>query len=235
MLTKKTTTLAKSKQLLLLPVLAIAILSFTENGITGDIPTPVRDGNKVTYKGNTFEFESGMADTVMVQDPATGDMQMIITRREPSHPVRMNGEKIYLPGELEHADRTPRGSTEESTLNSQALKEYLLTNMKKEIKKLDDGDYKLIIGAIVIDKKGDIVYFEFDSIEKARTTANGKTEFKIISDKVTETFAKKTASLLQNAPAHTPAVYNGEEVLSAINNTAFWNSFTVKDKEIVAL
>ncbi|MCB9045385.1 MAG: M56 family metallopeptidase [Chitinophagales bacterium] len=235
MLTRKTTALAKSKQLLLLPVLAIAMLSFTENSFLEGIPSPVREGNKVTYRGNTFEFPSSENDTVMVTDPTTGDMQLVITSKEPSNPNKMNDERVYMPGELQTSSGSKDRYTGPSSLNDQALKEYLLTNMKKEIKKLADGEYRLLIGAVVIDKKGNIVYFEFDSVEKLAGTKNGRPQYKFISEKINETFAKRTAVLLNNAPNHTPASNNGVEVNSAINNTAFWNSFKVKNGELVSL
>lgn len=233
MLTRKTTTLAKSKQLLLLPVLAIAMLSFTENAFTRD--TPKREGNKVTYGGNVIEFsESGPSDTMMVQDPKTGEIKMIITSIDPK-PQLINGERIYTSDELEGERGQNRRYTKPSAFSSAAMKEYLLGNMKKELKKLDDGDYRLIVENIVIDNKGKLVYFEFGGLKKVIKLEGKKQKTEGIDKKTEEIFVKKVAILINSAPTHTPAIYDGNEVNSSINNWDFYNSFTIKNKKLVAL
>lgn len=233
MLTKKTTTLAKGKQFILIPVLLIALLGFTKNSFSWE--EPQRNGNKVIYRGNTIEFsEKSPSDTMMMKDPKTGEVKMIITTIDPK-PQLINGKKIYTPNELEGEKGQNRRYTKPSAYSSAAMKEYLLGNMKKELKKLDDGDYRLIVENIVMDNKGKLAYFEFGGLKKVIKLEGARQKTEDIDKKTEEKFAKKIALLINSAPSHSPAVYDGNEVNSSINNWDFYNSFSIKDKELVSL
>lgn len=232
MLTRKTTTIAKSKQALVLPVIILALLCFTNNAFPWQ--PPQKDGNKITYRGNVIEFpEGGDPDTMMTKDPSTGEMQMVITRREP-RPYKINGSRIYNEEELNGKGPNGRYCTE-SALNAQVLKDYLLVNLGKEIKKLPDGDYRITLSDIVVDDKGAVVFFQFDGLMKTKKVDNVRQSVQMVDDKLNSRFANRVAELVNDMPKHEPAVYDGEEVNSVIGNWAFYNSFTVKDKKIVAL
>ncbi len=157
MLTRKTTTLARGKQLLLAPVLLLSLLCFTKNAFSGE--EPQKDGNKITYKGNVFETQAFLADTMEVIDPKTGEMHMIITKLDkPAKIVKMNNENVI---------------TVEENLNNLAVRNAY-SKIKSEIGevvnkltlKLPEANYKYDIHNVIIDKKGEIVYYELEGISE---------------------------------------------------------------------
>lgn len=230
----QTTKKARGKQLLIAPILLISMLCFTNNAFPWQAE-PKRDGNKVTYNGNVIEYsEPSKSDTVDVVNSETGEPGKVITRRE-AMPIMLNGEKVYHDGELKYAHNVGR-YRKKSAFTDQAIKEYLLHNMQKEIRKLDDGDYRLLIEDVVIDKHGDIVYFKFGGMFKVLKSDGVRSEIAAVPDKIEKVFARKTASLLNNAPSHEPAIYDSKEVHSVLSSTwAFRQPFTVKDKKLTAL
>lgn len=232
MLTKKTTAIARGKQIFIIPVLLLSMLCFTQNAFSWG--THQRDGNKVTYRGNTIEYsEEGAPDTMQVQNAETKEYTIVITRRS-AIPVKLNGEKIYTAEELQY-EQNGRYK-KKSALNDQALKEYLLHNMAKEIKKLDDGKYRLSVSDVVINEEGLVVYFEFDGLYKILKTDGVRNNIAEMPEKQQKLFAQKVATLINSAPKHEPAIYEGTKVNSLMgSNYALLQPFTVKDGKLVAL
>ncbi|HEY9176704.1 MAG TPA: M56 family metallopeptidase [Flavipsychrobacter sp.] len=156
MLTRKTTTLARGKQLLIAPVLLLSLLCFTKNAFSGE--EPQKDGNKITYKGNVFETQAFPPDTMQVMDPATGEIKTIITRRDvPDFIKKMNGEDIYY---TSHQDATLEMRNTENKIKMEigvALSSYA--------KKLGKGNYVYDLDNVVINKSGDVVYYELRGVE----------------------------------------------------------------------
>jgi len=156
MLTRKTTTLARGKQLLIAPVLLLSLLCFTKNAFSGE--EPQKEGNKITYKGNVFELQEFPADTVQVMDPVTGEYKYVITRRDgPGFIKKMNNEEVY---NTSHQDATIEMRNTENKIKMEvgiALSSYT--------KKLGNGNYVYDLDNVVVDKNGKIVYYELQGIE----------------------------------------------------------------------
>lgn len=232
MLTRKTTSLARGKQLLIAPVLLLSLLCFTKNAFSGE--EPQKDGNKITYKGNVIEYSvppTLAPDTVEVRDPSTGEMKIIITRMEPT-PIKINGEQVYNNSSIQTPGKYGGDVSTESNFSGQGLKVYLLTNMDKEIKKLDDGTYTISVGDIIIDKKGAIVFFTFGGInKKIKEEKFWKNE--PIEEGLKKQFAKKISRLIEDAPRHRPADIDGKPVYST--KSGAWGDFTVKDGKLISL
>ncbi len=231
MLTRKTTALAKGKQFIIIPVILLSMLCFSQNAFSW--AAPQKNGNKVTYRGNVIEFPApSKPDTTEVVESVTGEHAIVITTREPV-PILLNNEKVYNDNELKYGSEGRY--IKKSALSDQALKEYLLNNMIKEIRKLEDGMYRMRIKDVVINKDGDIVYFEFDDFFKILESDGVRNKAEPMPDKLQDVFAKKVAVLLNNAPKHEPAVYDGKKVHSVIGTWAFQTPFTIKNKKLVAL
>jgi hypothetical protein len=229
MLTRKTTTAARGKQLLIAPVLLIAMLCFTKNAFSGD--EPEINGNKVTYKGNIIEYTPTVsADTTIVINAVTGDEEMVITTRAP-RPVTINAERVYSVEELKSA----RNGWRKPGITYEVLREYILTNMKKEIKKLNDGEYTITVSDIILDKKGNVVFFKYGGVHEM---VKGKDNVKhptLIDQKINERIARKISSLFDDAPAHNPAVFNSTEVYGLIEDPGYYDPFIVKDNKLESL
>lgn len=232
MLTKKTTAIAKGKQVLIIPVLLVSMLCFTQNAFSWGAPQ--RDGTKVTYRGNVIEYNDvdTSTDTSQAVDPSTGKNVMVISRREPT-PNKINGEIIYN----QYTIRTPGNYggdvSSMSNFKGQALKVYLLTNMAKEIKKLSDGKYQFRIGDIIIDKEGKIAFYQFQGISKQLDKAVNGSRIQDIDKVLQDKFARKISTLIDNMPAYKPSDIDGKPVNSS--GEGIWSYFTVKDGKLVAL
>lgn len=157
MLTRKTTTLARGKQLLIAPVLLLSLLCFTKNAFSGE--EPQKDGNKITYKGNVFEVKEYPADTLEVLNPATGKIEVMITKIDrPAQVIRMNDQKVIKI---------------EETLNNLAARNAY-SKIKSEvgdaisplISKLPEASYRYNIHNVVVNKKGEIVYYELEGLKE---------------------------------------------------------------------
>lgn len=232
MLTRKSSALSKSKTLVAVPLILICILCFTKNAFSDD--KRVKDGNKITYRGNVIEMKEWGPDTVMVQNPSTGEIEIRIIRRDPS-PVILNGKKIYTEEKIPvKANKMGGPSNTTSGFTDKGLKEYLLTSLKDELKKLKDGNYYLTLSNIIIDEKGGIVYFDYGGISASEFgEKNVKTP--TMGQEQQDVFARKIVHLLHNAPKHIAATVNGEYVPSLMNNADFWNPFIIKNGELTAL
>ncbi len=219
MLTRKTSRIAKSKQFFILPFAFITMVCCTQTAFSDD--GPQKDGNKVTYRGNVIEFsEQPPNDTTWVEDPVSGELSMAIVHSQPM-PLKLNDEKIYNDGELSFQNNNGV-YTDNSSLNAEDIKRHLLKGLEKELKALGDGKYSFAITNIVVDKKGNVVYFEYDPISTIYkgmfTRGPGKSVTKVPVPKIDEDVAKaieqKISHLMNNLPKQTPAQYKGKNVHS---------------------
>ncbi|MFA6150925.1 MAG: M56 family metallopeptidase [Chitinophagaceae bacterium] len=154
MLTRKSPTWAKSKMLIAIPVMAIAFVCCSKKQTVTNNARVVL-GNKVTYKGNTFEMYAPPADTVIMQNPETGKVDTLSFQALPS-PVKMNGEKL-LSGNVEKAP------TLKEKENNTLIYGVFVKN-KTLLEKLDDGVYRISVNNTVVGKNGEVLYYDWDGI-----------------------------------------------------------------------
>ncbi|MBS1778123.1 MAG: M56 family metallopeptidase [Bacteroidetes bacterium] len=225
MLTRHSSALSKSKLLLALPLLLVSALCFSKNALSDN--TRITDGNKVTFHGNTFIVRKHTPDTTIVTDPTTGKDRTFITVKDGLFVESMNGKKVY--GEQDFQGAYAYDNT---SLKSEALKEYLLGNLKEEIKQLKDGDYYLLMDCLTVDENGKIVYYNYGGISTSFDDVAGvETDG---AKNVQDAFAKKIDELIMNAPKHKPANIKGQNVPVQIY-TNIENTFTVKGGKVTRL
>ncbi|MBS1773019.1 MAG: M56 family metallopeptidase [Bacteroidetes bacterium] len=231
MLTKNSTALSKSKMLIALPLVLVCLLCFTKNAFSDD--TKKKVGNKVTYRGNVFEFKEWPVDTFTIVDPSTGEEKKVIRKREPS-PIKMNGKEIYTDNYRDDGSYIAiPGLNTIGVLNASSLRQYLLDNLKDEVQQLSNDEYEIHLSNIIIDGKGKIVYYDYDGIS-FQEYANPKRAQKTIDSSVQVSFSKRIARLLNNVPSNTGAKLNGKPVPFMIHNTEFRNSIKVENGKIVS-
>jgi hypothetical protein len=225
MLTRHSSALSKSKLLLTLPLLLVSALCFSKNALSDN--TRITDGNKVTFHGNTFVVHKHTADTTIVVDPTTGEEKTLLTVIDGLFVESMNGKKVY--GERDFQGAHVYDNT---SLKGEALKEYLLSNLKDEIKQLKDGDYYLLMDCLTVDENGKIVYYNYGGISTSfDDVASVESEG---AKNVQDAFAKKIDELIMNAPKHKPASIKGRNVPVQIYIN-IENTFTVKGGKITSL
>ncbi|MES2479561.1 MAG: M56 family metallopeptidase [Bacteroidota bacterium] len=157
MLTRKSPTWAKSKMLVVLPVMALALMCCSKKKAITD-NTRVVSGNIVTYKGNRFEMYAPPADTVTMQNAETGKVDTVSFQALPS-PVKMNGEQLLS----DKADKRPALKEKESN----TLHYGVFVKNKELLDKLDDGQYRISINNTVVGKNGEVLYFDWEGITNA--------------------------------------------------------------------
>lgn len=155
MLTRKSSAMAKSKMLIAIPVLAITLVCCSKKNVVSDNNSRFVFGNKVTYKGNTFEMYAPPADTFTMQNPETGKVDTVSFQTLPA-PVKMNGEQL-LSGNVE---KTP---TLKEKANNTLIYGVFVKN-KALLEKLDDGVYRISVNNTVVGKKGEVLYYDWDGI-----------------------------------------------------------------------
>jgi len=245
MLTRKSSAIAQSKMLVFLPLVAVCILCFSKNSFSQKF---VKNGNMVTYKGNTFELSEPQKDTIMLIDPVTGKTITELSQREPM-PIKMNGNTI-----LQTVDKQPYFMATKDDLQT-----YLLKNMQKELGKLEDGMYSLYVSDLVIDEEGKVVYFDYGKIfgnklmpatDDTKGTTNvsfgtnapagmsGQTftaqkagaQITIDKDLQQEIFQK--VCKIMNGNLFLPGTVDGKKVVTVDNTSLSSSSFKIKNHKI---
>lgn len=148
MLTKRSKKIAQAKQLIIAPVLLTTLLCCTNQM---NIEPPKVEGNKITYNGNVFETKLPDPDTVMVEDPATGELVLRIARKEYPEINTMNGEQVYSSAYY---------TDEYTEAAHNKLKEVAHEIARKYAGEVRPGNYTVGMNNVVIDKDGKIVFAE---------------------------------------------------------------------------
>jgi hypothetical protein len=219
MLTRTSSALAKSKKFIAVPMVLCCLLFFTQKSFS---ETARKEGNKIYYKGNVFEMWSPHAgpDTIMMEDPVTGDWVMKIMMID-SVPVKMNGKEIYTVQEMSKSEQDAAKLTE---LDVQA---HFATQIREYLAPLNDGIYNLR-GTIVLNEDGDVVFYQGFKLYKM----SGNVTPPVVTDtdkQMMENASKKIEQLVSSTRASFKPVHRGgKPVIYRIIDT-YVNSFTVKD------
>ena len=148
MLTRRSTTAAKTKMLVFVPLAVVCIVCFSKNGFS---KKPERHGNIITYKNNKIELSPEKQDTIEIQDPVTGKWTTSVMKSTPM-PIKINNEAIHDDGNVD-ARPTFRAGRKQ-------LEAYIIKSIAPLATDLEDGDYNIVVYNIIVDKKGQVVYYE---------------------------------------------------------------------------
>jgi len=190
MLTRKSTSSAKRKMLLLPPLTAICLLCFSGNGFARPFK---QKGNSIVTSGNVVTISGEQKDTMIIVDPMTGAEATHI-KVIPAHPVKVNGKEIQ-DMEPEETGLFP----EVMTNANEKYFFYLSEGLRPLLEKLDDGKYMIGAGNVSINEKGELAYYELRSITKAEGAPALNVDL-TIDDELKEKINKKTTELLADCP-----------------------------------
>ncbi|MGN6567450.1 MAG: M56 family metallopeptidase, partial [Flavipsychrobacter sp.] len=231
MLTKKSTAFAKSKLLLILPLVLACLLLFTENSFSAKFS---RDGNIVKYRDNVIELSPpSVPDTVVIMDPTTGQQRTVVARKSPI-PIKLNGRKIYKSDDMDVMNTMGGPATNISPFSRDGVKEYLLSNLSSELSKLEDGYYMLNVNNVVINEDGAIVYYEYSGLKGTSNSYPPKPHAEVDSA-TSDAIGRRVGTLLDNAPKHDPAYYKGNAVPFLVTGVVFLNPFQIKNHKLVSI
>lgn len=206
MLTRKTSAIAKSKTLIVAPLVLICCVFFTQMAFSID---KKKKGDIVICNGNKFKLWAPPADTVIVLNVATGKEAMKISGID-SFPKTMNEKPILKEASLEPIYTGPDGSIEL----------YIFNNVKKYIDKLpNDRNWKLYVNNTVIDEKGTIVFITSVEFYNRMTAYKPSDEEKAIM----KTIETETEQLLFGKKLFNPAMQKDKPAIFNIGQILGWS------------
>ncbi len=209
MLTRRSSAIAKSRQLIVVPLLLVCILCFTKTGYAQRFE---RRGDGVFTKGYTFVMSPDKVDSMTYIEPESGRERLQIITMTPM-PVKFNGEDIPV----ETTDKLASFGDPPKSFRS-----YLLINMVSDLSKLDDGTYTLNVSDILVGKDGKVLYFHYEDMRPGKPGAT-------IAPAFQQELFSKVCALTESAPAFIPGTVGGLPVVSYYEekDNEFWTKFKV--------
>lgn len=195
----------------------LSILILAATGATGQHYHAVAD--TIVYNNNIFTVRH-MGDTTTMLNEETGEVNTIIKHPFPV-PVMINSYDIF--------DKTQVEQLPNVTENT--IKFFLLHKLGNKITNLADGEYRLKLYNIVIDKNGRIAYHDFMGIEKnAVNNVTGSTQWQLVQSLQTGAMGTVVKKILeQSAHTYTPAMLYGKPVNVLLSDEEFATPFFVQD------
>jgi beta-lactamase regulating signal transducer with metallopeptidase domain len=204
MLTRKSPTWSKSKILLAIPVLIISFLCFSKNAFS-DFKR-IKNGNKVSFRGNEFELKVYPEAKVQTQDPATGKMEEFTFEVVP-YPIMLNNAPLL------NTDSVDQKPATQKNINMHISEQFKQHN--DLFAQLEDGTYTIDLMHFVTGKNGEVLYFRNDGMKNNQNIQLPGTE-KWIQQKVNPANVKaKIDELMDNMAIDikfTPAIKDGKAV-----------------------
>jgi hypothetical protein len=154
MLTRKSSTMSKSKVLLAIPVFALSIICFSKDAFSDG--KMKKEGNKIIFKGNVFELYAPPSDTSIINNPTTGKKDTLIISMDP-YPIKMNEEELFSSDSVD--ERPVLKGTRDNMLVVGVFK-----NNETLLSKLDDGEYRYSVPQVVIGKGGELLYYIWEGL-----------------------------------------------------------------------
>lgn|GEM_PF-2810883 len=165
-------------------------------------------GNKMSFRGTTFEPPKTVMDTVTTEDPVTNSIIMKVILKEVSI-VKIDG--IASCGE---PDRKPVLKSKYASIRA-----LMLHSLSADLKELNDGSYILYIKDIVVDRSGRIVYIDYNGLIGDN-----------LSNDVQQRFFDKVVDLAENAIKFEPGIKAGSPVMCQLYvQEMFWKKFKVEN------
>jgi len=204
MLTKnKSPKIRLTKYVLFVPLMIVVSLLFnnnvkSQNNIITDESDSARFNLQYVVRGNTFDMNPGITDSIQVMDPATGQTIMYAHHEEP-YPLKINGEKIYQEG----LDKNAKFK------NSNESVDEFITNkiLKQLINKGVNHKFRATIN-YVISKNGKVVFCDVFIDQSVK-----------IDDKAKIDIEKKIKSVCYDEMEFEPATLNGNTANSLLSTS----------------
>lgn len=234
---------AKYRLLLLLPMMAGFIYCCAQNkaAVQVDIEKAGMYYYTVLQKGTKLEYEKmepSVPDTVYVENPASGERQIVVTRKEPSL-ERVNGLKLIPVNQLLQVPTCTQ-------LGTRLSMNYLISaaGLEPILAKMSDGNYRIGLNRILIDASGKVISYEVAFPYKQGNGSFSTDLGGIAGEQDKETLNRKLAEVLigghitftpgadksgSNGPYYL-GKYNLQEKRDYMDLSSY---FTVKDHKVV--
>lgn len=111
----------------------------------------VRTGDKTVYQGNAFYWSKTVSDTLIIEDPVTGEQRTMVQPQEPQI-IRMNREPVI--------DNKSAAVPAQFRNGNKNYGEYLKDRLTSRGDNIPDSIGQIQVNKIVLSKEGRIVYYE---------------------------------------------------------------------------
>ena len=191
MLTKNQSSGLK-KYLLVIPVLALSVMVMATAADKGERR---REGNTTFYKGNAFEWEKeSPGDTIIMEDPATGKERTVISRKDPAI-IRFNKLAVI---DYQNATTRPQFAND-----GVGFIDYLKARLTENKVKVPQNISDVSIANIVLNKNGEIVYFDLIFMDRMGSGPISPYNYDPIMSPALE-------KIIADSPRWVPATKNGK-------------------------
>lgn len=222
MLTKETSVKTRrTKYMLAIPMIAAFVLVCTNRSFSHQ---KVRNGNKETFKGNVFEYPDGGPEKQEKMKDNKGNEMVISFSMDPGI---MNGEKIY--GERAVSKKPMFLGAEPNMVK------IVFDKIHDRLNKLEDGEYHMAIFSTIVDKHGNLAYYDVRGVEGPGWDAfqEKPKNLPTVSEDLQKGFVQDIESVL-DAMRFKPAQVNGKAVHAVMDNEPFFTQkIIVKNHQAV--
>ena len=175
---------------------------------------------KITHKGYTITLSEPYDDTIITKHQVTGEPLMRIVTVEP-FPKLLNGmpivdRKLAEPPFFKSMYENPRM--------------MLVSMLKEDLAKLENGLYLLNISNVVIDTGGSIASYWYGGIHQCKPVDDSTPS--TVTPKYQQKMYGKVADLMKKAPAYLPVKVEGKKINALINPSEFWKQFKVEAHQV---
>lgn len=186
------------KYTLVIPVLLVCTMVFAKSGASYQ---RVRVGDKTTFLERTFLWSKSIADTIVVENPATGKNSVLVMNK-PSEIYMADKDSVFSSGIL--------AVPPQFRSNNRNFTEYITEQFKQQIKDKPDNLSQIGITNLVVDAEGKIIYY--DIVYMPRKPLPQGAPGPIGTPAVEEAIAK----IIDESPRWAPGAINGRNVASFI-------------------
>lgn len=206
MLTKKSARIARAKMLVVVPLALVSVLAFSNCNNTNNTLSPehsiTTSNNIAKYKGHIIDLKTRATDTTYVMDNGIEKMEI---HQWAADPIMLDKKTVYtiFPAPVSlMVDEYPEILGQWSSLG-----EYLFNNLKDDFEEMADGKYNLPFANMVIDEKGELVYYQYSSIQQFDVPWQEAEKLGTANH-----LDNKVKSLMYKAPMFKPAKVDGQNV-----------------------
>ena len=138
---------------------------------TNDTGQRIRTGDITTFRGNTFDWLRTVVDTILVEDPATKEIQKTWARANPQI-ISMNGIEVRPESSF---TGVTTAILPQFRYNNQSIHEYLKTKLLEQVGTVPDSLLRIDLVNMVVSAEGKTVYYDVTVTYRTRNQAIGAT------------------------------------------------------------
>ncbi|WP_118952635.1 M56 family metallopeptidase [Taibaiella helva] len=158
----------------------------------------VRVGDKTRFRGHDFYWAPNAVDSVMIEDPRTGEI--IVKRLEREGGIsRMDKDSVY-------SNDDPAVVKAHFNKNGKEIYDYANDLFHRQFPNIPDSFFTIAVHNIVIDEKGKIRYYDIQCVTDNAAFENGSTQPLIAG------YIRTLGKIMDESPAWQPGKVGNKEV-----------------------